>query len=244
MNTVTFRYTITLVGNDLDAKTAQALSAGDSLVLSRVEDEYDTYEIVVSTSDGKALDMLGYEESVGIAPFIDSGSAKILSAQVESVTTTPGKSRATDETCVEFAVEFWYDEQQLTVFRGGCDDIPAFMPTEDALYSLCLYRLLDYGMDIITQTHLNRYLFEVDMDDDTKQYFDFEWDDEDWFFATEILFNESFTKCKVRSRLYSDSGEVTMPCDEDSAQTMLTFVNHLRIFNDENPINDCEVEFE
>ena len=242
MNTVTFRYTITLVGNDLDAKTAQALSAGDSLVLSRVEDEYDTYEIVVSTSDGKALDMLGYEESVGIAPFIDSGVAKILSAQVEKVTTTQGKSRATDETCVELAVEFRYDEQQLTVFRGGYDDVPAFMPTEDALYSLCLYRLLDYGMDIITQTHLNRYLFEVDMDDDTKQFFDIDWQDEAYMFQGEVLFNESFTKCKVRSKIYSDSENIPLETDALDAETLLTFVNHLRIFNDEKALTDCEVE--
>lgn len=243
MNT-TFRYTLTITGNDLDAKTAQALSAGDALTLDRVDDQYDTFEIVVSTADGKNLDMLTYAESVGTAPFIDSGSAKIVAAQVEKVTVKPGKSRATDQTVVEFAVDFEYDEQQLTVFCGGFDLVPAFMPKDDALYSLCLYRMLDYGMDIITQTHLNRYEFEVDMDDDTKQYFDFEWDDEDWFFATEILFDQSFSRCKVRSRLYSESRQVALSCSQQDAQTMLTFVNHLRIFNDEDRIDDCEVEFE
>ena len=65
-------------------------------------------------------------------------------------------------------------------------------PKEDAIFSLCLYRILDYNMPIITQTHLNRYEFEVDMDDDTKMYFDIPFDDEDYFFTVEILFNETF----------------------------------------------------
>ena len=242
MSTISYSYTISLEGNDMQAKAARSLKAGDALCLDRITDELDTYEIVVSTPDGKQLDMLTYAESVALAPFIDDGSVKVVSAQVVQVTAKDGASRAKDMTYITLCVEYEYDETAVEPFTSGYD-INGFMPNDDTMLALCIYRLLDYNEDIITQTHLNRYEFEVDMDDDTKQFFDISWnDDEDYMFSCEILFNETFTKCKVRSKITSDSNEFALETDADMAQTILTFVNHLRIFNDEKPLTDCEVE--
>ena len=194
MNTTVYTYTISLEGNDMDVKTARSLKAGDTLCLDRLTDELDTFEIVVSTADGKQLDMLSYAESVALAPFIDDGSVNILSAQVTKVAAKDGATRAKDMTYITFAVEYEYDENAVQPFTSGYD-ISGFMPQDDTMLALCIYRLLDYNEDIITQTHLNRYQFEVDMDDDTKQFFDIDWDeDEDYMFQCEILFNETITK--------------------------------------------------
>ena len=75
MQNTKFKYTISLQGNDMDVKAAKALKSGDKLDLKRVWDEYDTYEIVVYTEKGEGLDMLGYAESVGIAPSLANGTA-------------------------------------------------------------------------------------------------------------------------------------------------------------------------
>jgi hypothetical protein len=241
MKNIKYSYTISLEGNDIDVKSARTLKAGDALTLERVNDELDTYEIVVSSADGRQLDMLSYDESVGIAPFMDDGSVSVVLAQVTAVTVKEGPSRAKDITEILFSVEFSYDETAVEPFCGGYD-INGFMPQDNTMLALCLYRALDYGENIITQTHLNRYEFEVDMDDDTKQFFDIDWQDEDYMFQGEVLFNESFTKCKVRSKIYSDSHNIPLETDALDAETLLTFVNHLRIFNDEKALTDCEVE--
>lgn len=39
-------YKLYISGNDLDAKAAQKLKAGDELKLVRLDDELDTYEIL------------------------------------------------------------------------------------------------------------------------------------------------------------------------------------------------------
>ena len=243
MNQTTFKYTISLEGNDIDAKAAKALKKGDSLQLKRVCDQYDTFEIVVYTEKGEGLDMLGYAESVGIAPFIDNGSAKILSATVTEVNVCEGATHAADTTQVNFDVVFEYDDGYLAPFGGGYDETMAFMPKGDAIFSLCLYRILDYNLPIITQTHLNRYEFEVDMDDDTKMFFDIPFDDEDYFFTVEVLFNENFTKCRMSSRVYSENKQYIMPVDEHTADVMMTFINHVRIFNEQEPVTECEIDW-
>lgn len=243
MEKTTFKYTLALEGNDMETKVAKALKKGDELLLQRVYDEFDTYEIVVSTKDGKGLDMLGYAESIGIAPFLDNGLAEVVSATVTEVATEEGESRAKDITYVSFDAVFAYDEECLAPFGGGYNETMAFMPKDDAIFSLCLYRILDYNMPIITQTHLNRYEFEVDMDDDTKVYFDIPFDDEDYFFTVEILFNETFTKCRMASRVYSEIKQYLMPVNEHTADIMMTFINHHRIFNDEKSITECEIDW-
>ena len=241
MKNTVYSYTIALEGNDIDVKTARGLKNGDKLTLERVTDQLDTYEIVVSTEKGGALDMLGYVESVAVAPFMDDGGLSVLSAQVTSVQTQDGPTRARDMTYINFDVEYSYDENVIVPFCSGYD-INGFMPQNNTMLALCIYRLLDYNEEIITQTHLNRYEFEVDMDDDTRQFFDVEWKDEDYMFQSEVLFNETFTKCRVRSKIYSDSDEIMLETDIQDAEVMLTFVNHVRIFNDEKPLTDCEVE--
>ena len=237
------QYTLSVEGNDIDAKTAQNLKVGDSLSLKRVDDSADTFEIVVCTDEGKELDMLSYEESVGIAPFLDDGSVKALSAKVLGTKVIPGATRAKDITKINFEVNFEYDGEALELFCGGADSVFAFMPKTNPLYSLCLYRLLDYGEDIITQTHLNRYVFEVDIDGDTMQYVDFDFgEDKDYFFVSEILFNGQFNRCRVKCRIECDGESFEYPCDGTVAEVMLTFVNHLRIFNDEEPLGDVVID--
>ena len=76
----------------------------------------------------------------------------------------------------------------------------------------------------------------------TKEFFDIDWKDEDYMFQGEVLFNETFTKCKVRSKIYSDSDSIALETDALDAETLLTFVNHQRIFSDEKALTDCEVE--
>ena len=243
MKNTVFKYTIGVEGNEMEAKVAQALKKDDELVLSRVHDTLDTYEIVVSTQDGTDLDMLGYVESIGIAPFMDKELVKVKSAKVTSVDVVPGQTHAKDVTYVNFDVDFAYEDSILAPFGGGYDETMAFMPKGDAIFSLCLYRILDYNMPIITQTHLNRYEFEVDMDDDTKMFFDIPWDDEDYFYTVEILFNETFTKCRLSGRIYSETKQYLIPCGEHIADVLLTFLNHVRIFNDQDPVTECDVEF-
>ena len=94
MNKFTQKYKITLDGNDLDVKAMQKLKNGDLLKLARVSDGEDTFEITVSTSADKMLDMLDYCDSVGVAPFIDDGSVVIENATVDKVFIKQGKSRA------------------------------------------------------------------------------------------------------------------------------------------------------
>ena len=242
MNTISYSYTISLEGNDMQTKAARSLKAGDALCLDRITDELDTYEIVISTPDGKQLDMLTYAESVALAPFIDDGSVKVVSAEVVQVTAKDGASRAKDMTYITLCVEYEYDETAVEPFTSGYD-INGFMPKDDTMLALCIYRLLDYNEDIITQTHLNRFEFEVDMDDDTKVFFDIPFDDEDYFFTVEILFNETFTKCRMASRVYSETKQYLMPVDEHTADVMMTFINHVRIFNDEKTITECEIDW-
>ena len=43
MQNTTFKYTISLQGNDMDVKAAKALKKDDKLQPKRVWDEYDTY---------------------------------------------------------------------------------------------------------------------------------------------------------------------------------------------------------
>ena len=86
-------------------------------------------------------------------------------------------------------------------------------------------------------------MLEVDMDDDTKVYFDIPFDDEDYFFTIEILFNETFTKCRMASRVYSETKQYLMPVDEHTADVMMTFINHVRIFNEEKSITECEIDW-
>ena len=54
MRIIKHGYKLYIRGNDLDAKAAQKLKAGDSLNLVRMADDEDKYEIVITTARGKS----------------------------------------------------------------------------------------------------------------------------------------------------------------------------------------------
>ena len=114
MTDMTTAYIVTLEGNDLDVKKVQKLNTGDELVLKRLNDAEDTYEICVCFPDGREIDMLSYAESIGIAPFMDSGLLTVEKAEVTAVRVTPGKTHATDVTRLYFKVKYSYDEEVLS----------------------------------------------------------------------------------------------------------------------------------
>lgn len=240
MTQAVFLYSITIDGGEIDAKTAQKLTARDSLSLSRLMDELDTFEIVVSTAEGKELDMLSYPESVCLAPFIDEGSLRIVCATVASVNVFRGKTHAQDTTKVSFEVTLEYDESLLKVFNSG-SGVKGFLPLEDNFYCLCLFRLLDYSLPIINQTHLNRYEFEVDIDDDSSVFFDLDLTEGDFFYTAEALFNEDFTQCKMCSKIHGGDKQFPIDMEQSDCERFLELINHYRIFEDEDPIENCEI---
>lgn len=241
MTTETFDYSISIDGNDLDAKNAQKLCVGDSLSLERIEDALDTYELVITTAAGKELDMLSYPESVGIAPFLDDGRVKILCGKVSKTALTLGKTHATDKTFLSFSITFEYDPTLLKVLRGSGGN--GFLPLGDNFYSLCLYRCLDYALPIIAQTHLNRYEFEAQLDESTKRFFDFDFEAGDYFYMADTIFNESFTQCKMHCKIYCKNSEKEISFSENDAQRFLLLINHYRILCDEPSIENCEIIF-
>lgn len=244
LKTTAFKYQINIQGNETDAKAAQKLKKGDKLLLKRIYDEFDTYEIVICTAEEKELDMLSYPESVGIAPFLDDERLFAKSMTVDNVTVTAGKKHSEDNTKVDFTIEFEYDDEVLAPFGGSYNETMGFMPADDDVFCLCMYRILDYNMPIITQTHLNRYEFEVDIDDDTKMFFDLDESENSRFYQAEILFDEKFENCRIKARIYDEEGfNQPLDFDENGAKTLLTFINHFRIFNGEESIKDCSVDF-
>ncbi|MEG2081743.1 MAG: hypothetical protein RR011_00770 [Oscillospiraceae bacterium] len=242
MAQATFKYSLLIEGNDIDAKNAQRVKLGDSLLLKRMEDEFDTFEMVICTDSGKELDMLSYPESVGIAPFLDDGTLKIVDITVTNAMLALGKTRSRDKTHIGFTITFQYDETCLREFLGG-SNVAGFMPTQDLFYALCLYRILDYDEEIVTRTHKNRYEFEVDLDEDTQPFFEVPFGKGNYFYQAAALFNEDFTQCKMSCKIYSDSEEYPLELSENDCDQFLLLINHYRIFEDEDPIKACEIVF-
>ena len=135
MNKFTWKYKITLEGNDLDVKAMQKLKSGDLLKLARVSDGEDTFEITVSTSAGKLLDMLDYCDSVGVAPFIDDGSVVIENATVDKVFLKQGKSRAKDRTTLFFNVEY-------SLLKVNSSSAKLLVVANNAKYSIAISNML------------------------------------------------------------------------------------------------------
>lgn len=241
MKNIAIDYFITIEGADLDAKCAKKLKAGDFLSASRIYDEEDTYEILITDRDKKELGLLDYKESLGIAPFLDEEGLKILSCIVKNVTFTQGKSRAGDLTKVEFSINFEYDEDSLLPNTFG-DGTFAFLPFENRVLAMSLYCALDYDMPVISQTHLNRYVIDIDLNEDSKEMFEVNFDeDENYFFFIQLLLNESFSKCRLTCKLYSDKDSFDITLTDEEKQTVLELVNHRRIFSDEKTLS-CEIE--
>ena len=60
-------------------------------------------------------------------------------------------------------------------------------------------------------------------------------------FYCRVLFDEKFEKCKVSASVLSAEDEFELELSALEKQSALTFVNHLRIFNGEAPL-DCVIE--
>lgn len=243
MKKITKKYSIFIDGNDLDAKTMQKLKTGDVLNLARVTDGEDTFEITVSTDKDKTLDMLDYCDSVGIAPFIDDGSLVIDSAKVDKVVLKQGKSRAKDRTTLYFDVEYSYDEEILQPYTAE-NGVFGFVTGDDMICALSVLNVLDNGEDMVMrQPYLNMYDMEFVLNDRMKavlEEIEFEESAQHTFYCR-VLFDEKFTKCKVSAKISVQDEEMEMELSELEKQTALTFVNHLRIFNGEEPV-DCIIE--
>lgn len=242
MNKFTQKYKITLEGNDLDVKAMQKLKSGDLLKLARVSDGEDTFEITVSTAADKMLDMMDYCDSVGIAPFIDDGSVVIENATVDKVFIKQGKSRAKDRTTLFFNVEYSYDE--LLKPYTGESGVFGFIPDDDIVLAVALHSVIDSGADIVmNQPYLNMYDMEKEITPQLKACLaDIEFkEDTRYRFYCRVLFDEKFEKCKVSASVLSAEDEFELELSALEKQSALTFVNHLRIFNGEAPL-DCVIE--
>lgn len=244
MNIAEKKYSIAIEGNDLDAKAVQKLKSGDSLKLGRINDGEDTFEISVSTAGDKMLDLLAYCDSVGVAPFMDDGSVTADSVTVDRVVLKQGKSRAKDRTTLYFDVKYSYGDG-LSVYTGK-DGIMGFIPADDCVLAMAVYNVIDSGDDVVMQQpYLNMFNMDIPVDtDEKKQLFsvEFEENDSHSFYCT-VLFDEKFTKCRVSAKIVNSTKgeELGISLNDDEKQSALTFVNHTRIFNGEDPV-DCVIE--
>lgn len=228
MNTVAVKYRITLEGNDIDVKKVQKLKSGTPLLLKRICDAEDTYEICVCHSDGREIDLLTYAESIGIAPFIDAGLVT-AAAKTDSVQVKPGKSRAKDVTVLTAEVEYTYDETVLEFCRGR--QAPGFIYPGDTVLSLAVLTVINGDSDVLVQRpYLNLYTMELTDGENRVE--------------CHTLFDEKFTKCKISAKIYNKENiEQELDLEESEKETVLTLINHARIFDGEEGIN-CEIEQE
>ncbi len=236
MNT-TVKYTIRLEGNDIDTKKVQKLKPGSSLLLKRVNDAEDTFEICVCHSDGREIDMLSYAESIGVVPFIDD-ELVTAAATVDSVQVKPGKSRAKDLTILTVNVEYSFEENLETV-QG--ENGFGFIDSEDIILTLTTLNSVLGDKDMpVERPYLNLYTMDLPLGEKAKDYFDYSFArDETYLLAVKALFNESFTKCRISAALCGKDGEEkeVIELDENEKQTVLTLVNHARIFEGEEGVN-------
>ena len=242
---ITAVYTVTLEGNDIDTKKVQKLKKGDTLLLKRINDAEDTFEICVCHKDGREIDLLTYAESVGIAPFIDDGSLTVNKAEVSSVTVTPGKTRAKDITDLQLNVTYSYDEEILSRYEDT--DTLAFATGEDTVQTMAAFSVAAGDSDVVmTRPYLNLYTMDMPMEYGWQyELFDVDFEENTTYsFYTHALFNEDFTKCKVLAKIYNpdnEEEEFELELDENEKASVLTFVNHARIFEGEDGLN-CEIE--
>ena len=243
MEQIIKKYSISVEGNDLDAKTVQKLKSGDKLKLERVNDGEDTYEITVATDSGKILDMLDYCDSVGVAPFIDCEYLTAENATVDKVVLKQGKSRAKDVTTLYFDVNYSYDEQLLQPYAAE-SGVFGFISADDKIAALAVLNVLDNGQDMVMkQPYLNMYDMEFGLNEKMKsalEEIEFE-DDAEHTFYCRVLFDEKFSKCRVSAKISAQDSEMELELTDAEKETALVFVNHLRIFNGDMPV-DCIIE--
>lgn len=226
-------YRISAFGADLDAKALQKLNKGDELVLKRLEDSLDTYEILVCGKDGKELDMLEYGESLGIAPYMDSLLAACTGAQVDSVQVKKGKSRAKDETVLTFTAVFEYDDSLEVLEKNGK---VIFLPADDIIAACAGVSGAENGGDFTDRDKDGYSLYMVMSDVVGNMYFeDFDREKNYILKATLVTKEEKYT---AKARLFAaKEGEEyrlaeNIALNESEQETLLTLVNHYRIFSD------------
>ena len=244
MKEITKKYSITLEGNDLDAKRAQKLTQGTELKLSRINDGEDTFEISVSAGDN-ALDLIDYCYSIGIAPFIDDGSIEVKSAVVDSVKVKQGKSRAKDKTTVYFDVTYTY-EDAVEPYEGE-SGIFGFIPKYDCVLAMAIYSVVNGSKDyVMIQQYLNYFVADIPMTSE-EQLGMFDGDFKEgvnYNFSCGVIFDSEFKHCKAKAKIYNFDDEedvIEIELDENEKQSALTLVNHTRIFGGEEPY-DCICE--
>lgn len=245
MTDMTTAYIVTLEGNDLDVKKVQKLNTGDELVLKRLNDAEDTYEICVCFPDGREIDMLSYAESIGIAPFMDNGLLTVEKAEVTAVRVTPGKTHATDVTRLYFKVKYSYDEEVLSRFYDT--DVLAFHTDEDTVLTMAAQAVAGGDTDVVMgRPYLNLYTMDMPMEYGWMyEMYDCDFEENTTYnFYAHAFFNEDFTKCKVMAKIYNpdnEEEEFEIELNENEKQTVVTLVNHTRIFDGEDGVN-CEIE--
>ncbi|MBQ3394224.1 MAG: hypothetical protein IJG64_03625 [Oscillospiraceae bacterium] len=210
------RYRLLFEGNDLDAKTVQRLSAGDSLVMERLRDEEDTFDIVIKTASGRELDMLSYGESLGIAPYLDDGSLVVIGARVESVNVREGRTRAKDLTSLAFSIDYEYGEDLEPFERDG---ILYFLSKDPILDTAVIHFCTTHRL--MERPYLN--VFELSGEPEEGQEI-----------CLRVIFNEKFTNCRFSLEI----GGETVDMDEEMKDTALDLVNHRRMLvDDEEPVD-------
>ncbi len=233
---ITVKYTIQLEGNDIDTKKVQKLKSGTPLLLKRVNDAEDTFEICVCHPDGREIDMLSYSESIGIAPFIDEEIITVA-AVVDKVEVKPGKSRAKDLTILTLNVEYSCEDLQ-TVQTEKCF---GFIDSEDIILTLATLNAVLGDKDMpVERPYLNLYTMDLPVTNGAKEYFEYDFaQDEQYILAVKALFNPDFTKGRISAALCNKEGEEKeiIELEENEKQTVLTLVNHARIFDGEEGIN-------
>ena len=242
---ITATYLVSLEGNDIDTKKVQKLKKGDALQLKRISDAEDTFELCVCHTDGREIDLLSYAESVGIAPFIDDGSLKVEKCTVAGVTVTPGKTRAKDVTDLALQVTYSYDEEVLVRYEDT--DTLAFATENDVVQTMAAFSVAAGDSDVVmARPYLNLYTMDMPMEYGWQyELFDVDFEENTTYnFYAHALFNENFTKCKISAKVYNpdnEEEEYELELEENEKNTVLTFVNHARIFDGEEGVN-CEIE--
>ena len=241
MTDITLHFSLAIEGDDLDAKTAKKLNPQDKLILKRLDDQLDSFEIVICTAEGKELDMLSYPESLGLAPYIDQGSVTFQNASLDNMVFTPGKVRAKDMTRLNLTAHFSFDEAILVPYHSQSGTF-AFMPSDNRILAMANFAILDYETGPIEQTYLNCYVLDIDLDEDSRPLFPVSYEEnQDYFFCAQALFNEAFTKCRITAKVYSGNDSFNIDLEAEETAYFLELINHYRIFLDQEPII-CEIE--
>ncbi len=230
-------FSISYEGWDLTAKTLYKLNNGTALDFKRVEDELDTYEIVISYNNLE-IDMLSYEDSLTIAPYLDLDLIKFNSVVVKDIKLIHGKTNAQNIINITVSTHLYYDEEYLQVYSSSKGKV--FLSRVNRPLSMAIIALNDYEESIIEQPYLNQYIFSIDIDKDTKFLFPENkfTEDKSYFFYCEMLLNEDFSKCKILSYIKDEDEEKTdLSLSEFEKETFLELVNHYRIFKEEDVIS-------